>query len=74
MNDKLDIELTPFEAVTMLGFLREFNYTENPLLKALGDVVQSFEDELYKKISKTQLEDAFAEIELKKLINQCPDQ
>jgi hypothetical protein len=72
MTPNLNIELSPYQAVTILGFLREFDYTEHPMLKALGDVVQNFEDELYNKMNRIQLEDAFAEIEVKKLLDQCP--
>lgn len=72
MTPNLNIELTPYQAVTILGFLREFDYNEHPLLKALGQVVQSFEDELYTKMDNTQMEDAFAEVEVKKLLDQCP--
>lgn len=72
MNANLNIELTPFEAVTIMGFLREFDYTTHPLLKTLGDVVQSFENELYKKMDNTKLEEAFAELEVNKLLEKCP--
>lgn len=72
MTPNLNIELSPFQAVTILGFLREFDYTEHPLLKALGEVVQAFEDELYNKMDSAQLEDAFAEIEVNKLLDKCP--
>jgi hypothetical protein len=72
MTPNLNIEMTPYQAVTILGFLREFDYTEHPLLRALGEVVQSFEDELYNKMNNEQLEDAFAEVEVKKLLDKCP--
>ena len=72
MSDNLNIELTPYQAVTILGFLREFDYSDHPLLKALGNVVQSFEDEVYHKINKTQLQEAFAEVEVNKLLDNCP--
>lgn len=70
-NTKVPIELTPYNALAILSFLREFEYDE-PHLKALGEAVQEFENSMCRGISVDQIEDAKAENQVNQLIGKSP--
>lgn len=72
-NTKVPIELTPYDAITILSFLREFDYTTHPHLKSLGEVVQRFEDEVCNVIDDEHLEDCKAETKVNQLLDKTPD-
>jgi len=69
--DKVPIELTPFDALSILTFLLEFEY-DHPQLQALKTSIDNFRAEIYLKITNDQIDDAFAERSVNKLLGKDP--
>lgn len=76
MASPVTIELTPYNALGILKFCREFINDDNKddyRFKAIHDAVAEFEEQIYKNVSINQLEDAIAENEVNYLIGKWPD-
>lgn len=64
MPNKVCIELRPFDAITILCFLREYINEENnqiPELAALHECVDAYEKQIYAKLSNEMIEEAYLE-------------
>lgn len=75
MAKKVTIELTPYDALAILKFCREFVNDDTKgdrRFKAIQDAVDEYENEIYKKLSIEQLDDAIAENEVNFLIGKWP--
>lgn len=73
MNVK--IEITPYNALTILSFCREFindDNKDNYMFKAIHEAVQQFENQVYEKIDDTMFEDAMQENQVNQLIGKSP--
>lgn len=71
---KIKIELSPYNAAAIYGFMREFINEENAdeyRFKAIHEAVDEFEKEL-NKITSDQLEDLIAENQINQLIGKSP--
>lgn len=72
---KVKIELTPYQALSILSFLREFINEENEEVhefKAIHECVTAFENQVYQKVTDEMIEDAIAENEVNILIKKVP--
>jgi lipoate-protein ligase A len=72
---KVNLELRPYTALAIVKFCREFINDENKRDKrfaAIHESVQEYEDEVYKKISMNQLEDAILECMVNDLTERHP--
>jgi hypothetical protein len=61
MTKKIKIELSPYNALEILKFCREFINDENkgvPGLKGIHEAIGEYERQVYVNISEEQLEDA----------------
>ena len=73
---KVKLELRPYTALTILSFLREYINDENinnSRLAAIHESVKEYEDEIYKKISPQELEDAILENRVNDLAGRHPE-
>lgn len=69
------IELTPYNAMSILAFLREFINEDNnddPKFKAIHDAVDQYGSQITKNISMDQLDDYNAENQVNQLIGKSP--
>ena len=76
MTKNIKIELTPYDALAILKFCREFvnDGTKNDYrFKAIQDAIDEYEKEIYKKLSNEQLDDAIFENEVNRLIGKFPE-
>ena len=72
---KVKLELRPYTALTILSFCREYINDENinnSSLAAIHESVKEYEDEVYKKISTEELEDAILENRVNGLTGRHP--
>lgn len=70
------IELTPFAALSILSFLREYVNDENKdveVFSSLHKCVNEYENDVILKLSKRQLDDALAEVAMHRLNGSCPN-
>lgn len=67
------IELSPYQAISIMSFLKEFDYSDHPNLKSLGESIKSFEKEVYKNFSEKEFYDAIAETHMNILLDKSPD-
>lgn len=75
MAKKINIELTPYNAVAILSFLREYFNEETEgdyQFKAMQDATAQYEQEIYAKLSPDLLDDAMQENEVNRLIGKWP--
>jgi NH3-dependent NAD+ synthetase len=75
MANKVKLELTPYNAMAILKFCREFINDETKCdyrYKAIQDAVDEYEQQIYDKVSEEQLDDAIAENEVNHLIGKWP--
>ena len=73
--EKVKITLTPYTALAILSFCREYVNDEvkgDLKFKAIYDSVAEYESEVYKKLSLDQLEDASVENSVNKLTGKWP--
>ena len=73
---KVKLELRPYTALTILSFCREYINDENindSRLTAIHESVKEYEDEIYKKISPQELEDAILENRVNDLTGRHPE-
>lgn len=76
MDSKIKIELSPFNALEILSFLKEFinESTDNkPEYEAITKAVDEYKNQIIANASLDQIEDAFAEREVNILLNRLPD-
>lgn len=72
---KVKIELTPYNSMTIMSFLREFvndDTKDDYQLKAIHQAVNQYEEELHKNITNEQIEDCRAENQVNQLIGKSP--
>lgn len=72
---KVKIELTPYNAMTILAFLKEY---EEDIVglgeqgKALHGAVKEYEAQIYENITDKELDDCDAENQVNQLIGKSP--
>ena len=75
MAKNVTIELTPYDALAILKFCREFINDDTKgdyRFKAIEDAVNEYEKQIYKNVSSEQLDDAIAENQVNRLIGKWP--
>lgn len=72
MADKVKLQLTPFTALEILSFLKEFQDVHHPLWKGLSECITEYETEVYARTSMEQLEDAEAQRSVNRLLKKSP--
>ncbi len=75
MKDIVKIELSPYNALTLLSFMREFvndSCVEDYRLTSLMQAVDQYEKSMSKNITMEQIDDAKAENEVNQLIGKSP--
>jgi hypothetical protein len=76
MAKKVKLELTPYNALAIIKFCREFINEDNKddyRFKAIHEAVDEYEKEIYKNVSIEQLDDAIAENKVNHLIGKWPE-
>lgn len=76
MSRKVKIELRPYDALTILSFLREYINDENkndPQFASIHETVNAYEKEIYEKVDVNMVEDAALESEVNRLTNRQPE-
>ena len=68
-EQKVNIELTPYDALLIYGFLLEFK-EDLSRCKLWAEALKSYEDQLVEKITDEQIDDANAEREMNNLLNR----
>jgi len=71
---KVKLELTPYTAIAMLAFVREWvneDTKNDPLYKPIQDACDEYEKEIVEKMTPTQLEDATMQNEVDKLTGKA---
>ena len=72
---KVKIQLTPYNALSIFSFLREFINNENsdePEFKAIHEAVNQYENEIVKNITEDHIDDFNAENKVNQLIGKSP--
>ena len=72
---KLKIELSPYNAFSILAFCREYFNDSNkdrPEFKAIHEALSEFENELNDKATQDEMNDALAENQVNQLIGKSP--
>ncbi len=72
---KVTLELKPYNAMTILRFLREFvneDLTDDYQFTAIREAVDEYEKQIYKKISIPMLDEVEVENEVNQLIGKSP--
>ena len=72
---KIKIELTPYNALSILAFLRQFVNDGNkvePNFKAIHDAVDQFGAQIVRNITYEQIKDYNAENQVNQLIGKSP--
>lgn len=72
---KVKIELTPYQSLSILSFLREFVNEENQdeaQFRSIHECVTAFENQIYEKVTDEMIDDAIAENEVNILIKKVP--
>jgi hypothetical protein len=75
MANKVKIELTPYNALSILSFLREFVNDDNvnePAFKAIHEAVDEYNVSLIKHITPEQVNDGQQENQVNQLIGKSP--
>jgi hypothetical protein len=75
MPKSVKIELTPYNGMTILSFLREWindDVKHDPQFQAIREAVDEFEASLTKNITNDQITDAVAENQVNQLIGKSP--
>jgi hypothetical protein len=69
------IELTPYNAISILAFLREYindDVKHEPQFKAISEAVDEYEKSIYRNMNMCQIVDAAAENQVNQLIGKSP--
>ncbi len=72
---KVTLELTPYNAMTILKFLREFvneDLVDDYQFTAIKEAVAEYEKQIYKKITLTMLDEVDKENAVNQLIGKSP--
>lgn len=75
MSRKVKIELTPYNAMHILSFCREFineNTPEQYIFKAIKEAVDEMESELAKSLTDEHWQEITAESAINELIGKVP--
>jgi hypothetical protein len=75
MKDIVKIELSPYNALTLLSFMREFvneSNTDDYRLNAIHEAVNQYEKSMTKNITLDQIDDAKVENQVNQLIGKSP--
>lgn len=71
--EKIKIELTAYEALSLVAFLHEFEEDfKNPECESIRGCIKVYTDQVYEKVSISQIEDALAENAVMKLVGKAP--
>jgi len=75
MADKIKFELVPYDAMAIYKFLSEFEeeFNAHPQLEALRGAYLNYKDQLLSRITSTQLDDAFSQVAVNRLLGKDPD-
>lgn len=74
-RNKVPIELRPYTAITILGFLREFvndDLVGDYMFQALREAVDEYEQQVSRALTDEQLEEIRAENQVNQLIGKSP--
>lgn len=71
MDEKVTIQLEPYNALTILCFLREFEY-DHRWVQSLADAVNRYEEEIEKNITIEQAKEAFMQRHLNQVMEREP--
>lgn len=69
--DKINIELTSYDAITILVLLSTCNYSDKKM-SAVKEVVDRYEQQLGEKITKEQLQEMVIQSTINQLLNREP--
>ena len=70
----MNIQLTPFDALNILKFLKEFEGDmDSSEFESLKSGIKNFSDEIYLKITDEQIDDAYAERSVSTLLGKFPE-
>lgn len=75
MADKVKLELRPYTALAILCFCKEYINDDNkndPTFASIHESVNEYEQEINKKVSIQQLEDAKLENQVNQITGRCP--
>jgi len=72
---KVKIEMTPYNALTILSFLKEFesDLENHPHCKSLKEAINNYEESLCHNMTSSQVDDAKAENAVNQMIGKSPD-
>lgn len=73
---KVKVELTPYNGLEILSFMREFindDIKHDPALTSIRAAVDEFEASLTKNITNDQITDAQAENQVNQLLGRSPE-
>lgn len=73
MPDPVNIQLEPYDALTILCFLREFEYTHK-WVQSLANAVDRYEAQIVKNITHDQVEDAKNTRHIMQVIGREPEE
>lgn len=71
----MKIEISPYTAISLVGFLREFVKDDENVpyhLRAITDCVNEFEAQVRSNITPEELEEAISEMKVNDLIGKTP--
>lgn len=75
MPDKLNIELSTYDAVAIMSFCQEYFNEDNkhvPQYRAMHEAINRMEVEIYSKVTLDQAKDCMQESEVNQLIGKSP--
>jgi hypothetical protein len=73
MAEPINIQLEPYDALTILCFLREFEMTHK-WVQSLADAVDRYEDQIVKNITPDQVDDAEITRHIMQVIGREPEE
>ncbi len=71
MADPVTIQLEPYDALKILCYLREFDYSHR-YAQSLAEAVDRFEAEIVKNITPEQVEEAYTQRHLHQVMGREP--
>lgn len=77
MSETVKIELSPYAALAILRFLREFindDVKDDYQFRAIYEAVEEFNDQIYQNVTTAHLDEALAVNAVNKLIGKIPKQ
>lgn len=73
--EKVKLELNPYNAITVLSFMREFVNEDNQdeyKFRAIHEAVQEYEEEIARKLTNEHWDEIHATNEINQLIGKSP--